>query len=140
MLTICCWTWQLLGVLDQTVVHGIKRKLKAVGDTELIEDVVEVVLHGLFTDEELFANLLVAVPLRDKLDNLLLTVAQQRFVSSCPAVRMARRELPESASSRTAFQSRIWSASCAKSSRVAPASHIFLGGMWFIGKSPGAAE
>ena len=38
---------------------------------------MEVILYGLFADEEFFAYLLVAVSLCDKLDNFFFAVAQQ---------------------------------------------------------------
>ena len=49
-----------LGLVDQAVVDGVESKFQAVGNAELVEDVVQVILHGLLADEKLFADFLVA--------------------------------------------------------------------------------
>src|ERR1044071_7535402 len=59
------------GVVDQAVVNGVKGQLQAVRYAQLIEDVVQVILDGLFGDEQLLADLLVAEALRHQLDDLL---------------------------------------------------------------------
>ena len=69
-------------LVDQAVVDGVEGKLQAVGNAELIEDVVQVILDGLLADEELFADFLVAVALRDQLDDLLFAVAEQRLIAA----------------------------------------------------------
>ena len=61
---------------------GVEGELEAVGNAELIEDVVEVVLHRLFADEELFADFAIAEALGDELDNLLLAVAEKRLFAA----------------------------------------------------------
>src|ERR1700687_5270992 len=66
-----------LRLIDQPVMNCIKCEFEAVGDAELVEDVMQMVLDGLFGDEEFFANFLVAETLRDELNDFLLTVAEQ---------------------------------------------------------------
>src|SRR5208282_5677588 len=71
-----------LGLIDEAVVNGVEGELETVGHAELIENVVEVILYGLFADEELFANLAIAKALRDQLDDFLLAVAQERLFTA----------------------------------------------------------
>jgi len=66
-----------LRLINQPVVNGVQRQLEAVGDAELVEDVVQMVFDGLFGDEELFADFLVAEALRDELHDFFLAVAEQ---------------------------------------------------------------
>ena len=40
-------SFQRLGVINQAVMDCVKRELEAVGDAELIENVVEMILNGL---------------------------------------------------------------------------------------------
>ena len=75
-----------LRLIDQAVVDGVEGQFQAVGNAQFIEDVVQVILHGLFADEELFADFLVAVALRDKLDDFLFAVAEQRFFAARAAI------------------------------------------------------
>jgi hypothetical protein len=49
-------TRKALGLVDQTVVDGVERQFEAVGDSEFIEDVVEMVFYGLLGDEKSFAD------------------------------------------------------------------------------------
>jgi hypothetical protein len=65
----------VLGVVDQTVVDGIQRQLQAIRDPQLIEDIVQVVFHGLLGDEQFFADLLVSEALRHELHDLFFTIA-----------------------------------------------------------------
>src|SRR5579864_1208248 len=60
----------------KTLVKSIEREFETVGNTQLIEDIVQMVLHGLFADEHLFSHLFVLISLGDKLDYLSLTLAQ----------------------------------------------------------------
>src|SRR5258708_4136631 len=64
--------------------NGIQRQFEAVGDAELIKDVVQMVFDGLFGDEELFADFLVAKTLSDKLHDFFLAVAEQRLFTARP--------------------------------------------------------
>src|SRR6266478_5766521 len=59
------------------MVNGVEGKLQAVGNAELVEDIVQVIFYRLFADEKLFADFLVAEALRDELHDFLFAVAQQ---------------------------------------------------------------
>ena len=61
--------------------NRVEGKFQAVGDAELIENIVQVILHGLLADEKLFADFPVAKALRDELHDLFFTVAQQRLIA-----------------------------------------------------------
>ena len=67
--------------------QGVQREFEAVGDAEFIEDIVQVVLHGLLGDEEFFADFAVAETLRDEADDFFLAVAEQRLISARAALR-----------------------------------------------------
>ena len=71
-------------LIDEPVVNGIQRQLEAVGHAELVKNVVQMVLDGLFGDEELFAYFFVAKALRDELDNFFFAVAEQRLFAARP--------------------------------------------------------
>ncbi len=62
--------------------NGIQRQFEAVGDAELVEDVVQVVLDGLLGDEKFFADFLVAETLGDELDDFFFAVAEQGFLAA----------------------------------------------------------
>ena len=65
-----------LGLVYKPVVNCIQGEFEAVGDAELIENIVQVVFHGLFGDEELFSDFLVAEALGDELDDFFFAVAE----------------------------------------------------------------
>jgi len=69
-------------LVDEPVVDGVQRQLEAVGHAELVENVVQMVFDGLFGDEKLFADFLVAKALRDELHNFFLAVAEQRLFAA----------------------------------------------------------
>jgi len=71
-----------LRLVDQPVVNGVQRQFEAVGDTEFVEDVVEMVFDGLLGDEKFFADFLVAEALRDELNNFFFAVAEQRLLAA----------------------------------------------------------
>src|SRR5258707_15598189 len=75
-----------LRLIDEAMVDGVEGKLQTIGDSEFIEDVVQVILYGLFADEEFFAYLLVAVALRYQLDDFFFPVAKQRLLAPRTAV------------------------------------------------------
>src|SRR5712664_182667 len=64
--------------------NRIQRQFEAVGDAELIKDIVQMVFDSLFGDEKLFADFLVAETLRDKLHNFFFAVAEQRLFAARP--------------------------------------------------------
>src|ERR1017187_9462283 len=68
-----------LRLVDQAVVYGVEGKFETVGNSQFMEDIVQVVLHRLFADELLFANLAVSETLRHELNNFLLALAEQRL-------------------------------------------------------------
>ena len=61
---------------------GVERQLQAIGDSQLVENVVQMILYGLLADEELLADFLVAEALRDELNDFLLAVAEQRLFAA----------------------------------------------------------
>jgi hypothetical protein len=58
-------------VLDQAVVNGIKSKFQAVGDSQLVEDIVQMIFERLVANEEFFRDLFVPITLRYQLAALL---------------------------------------------------------------------
>ena len=62
--------------------YRVEREFEAVGDAEFVEDVVQVVLDGLFGDEKFFADFLVAEALGDELDDFFFAVAEQRLFAA----------------------------------------------------------
>ena len=59
----------------EVFVDGVERQFQAVGDAQLVEDVMQMVLDGLLADEHSLGNLLVFEALGDQFDHLLLAVA-----------------------------------------------------------------
>src|SRR5258708_19803581 len=72
-------TGKHLRLINQPVVNGVQRQFEAVGDAELVEDVMQMVFYGLLGDEELFADFLFAEALRAQLHAFFLPVPQQRL-------------------------------------------------------------
>ena len=59
---------------------GVEGEFEAVGDAELVENVVQVVLHRLLADEKLLADLAVVEALRHELNELALRIpAEPRY-------------------------------------------------------------
>ena len=71
-----------LRLIDQPMVNGVQRQFEAVGDAELVKDVMQMILYGLLTNKEFLADFLVAKALCDELHNFLLAVAEQRLFSA----------------------------------------------------------
>ena len=67
---------------------GVEGQFQAVGNAKLIENIVQMILYGLFADEQLFADFLVAVSLGHKLHDFFFAVAQQRLFA--PRARLRR--------------------------------------------------
>src|SRR6266478_2963723 len=80
-----------LGLINQAVVNRVEREFEAIGDAELIEDVVQMVLDGLLGDEKFFADFLVAEALGDKLDDFFFAVAEQRLLAARPGLAGLRK-------------------------------------------------
>jgi len=75
------------------MVDGVEGEFEAVGNAELVEDVVEMVFDGLFGDEKLFANFFVAETLGDQLDDFLFAVAEKRLFAARTSVGRFRESL-----------------------------------------------
>jgi hypothetical protein len=60
----------------------IERQFEAVGDAELVKNVVEVILYGLLADQKSYTAFLVVEALDDELDDFLLAVADERLSAS----------------------------------------------------------
>src|SRR3981189_1657652 len=71
-----------LGMINQPVVNRVEGEFEAVRDTELIEDVVQVILDGLLRDEEFFSDFLVAETLGDELNDFFFAVAEKRLFAA----------------------------------------------------------
>ena len=71
-----------LRLINQSVVNRVQREFEAVGDAELVEDVVQVVFDGLLGDEKFFADFFVAEALGDELDDFFFAVAEQRLFAA----------------------------------------------------------
>jgi len=63
-----------LRLINQPVMDGIQRKFQPVGHSQLIENVMQVIFHGLLGNEQLLANFLVSESLRHQLHNFLFAV------------------------------------------------------------------
>src|SRR3989449_10582730 len=72
----------MLPLRNQSVVDGVEGQLEPVRNPELVENVMEVVLDGVFADEELFPDFLVPVALGNQLDDFLLAVAEQALFAA----------------------------------------------------------
>jgi len=59
-------------------VDGVKREFQAVGDAQLIEDVVQMVLHRLLADKHLLGHFFVLETLRHQGDDFAFALAERR--------------------------------------------------------------
>ena len=87
----------------QVVVDGVERQFQAVGNSQLIEDVVQVVLHRLLTDEHLLGHLFVLETLRHQRHDFPLALAERgafAVAGSRLGVGAAFRPRPRTAGSR----------------------------------------
>ena len=66
----------LLRLVDQAMMDGIEGQFEAIGNAELVEDIVKVVFYGLLADKELLADFPVAESLGDELHDFLFAIAQ----------------------------------------------------------------
>jgi hypothetical protein len=71
-----------LGVINKPVVNGIKSQLQAIGNAQLVKDIMQVIFDGLLGNEELFADFLVAEALRHQLHNFFFAVAEKRLFAA----------------------------------------------------------
>src|SRR5579863_1875280 len=85
-----CKPWARLwpsGLVDEAMVDGVESELEAIGDAELVENIVQVVFHRLFADEKLLADFAVAEALRDELNDFLFAVAEERLFAALSGFR-----------------------------------------------------
>src|SRR6516162_2446020 len=80
-------------MINEAVMDCVKRELEAVGDAELVENVVEMILDGLLGDEELFADFLVAETLGYQLHDFFFAVAEQGFLAARSGLGGFRKRL-----------------------------------------------
>jgi hypothetical protein len=80
-----------LRLVDQAMVDGVEREFEAVGNAELVEDVVQMIFHRLLADEELFADFLVAETLGHELHDFFFAIAEQRFFAARAGLRGFRK-------------------------------------------------
>jgi hypothetical protein len=73
---------EVLRLIYKPVVNGVESELEAVGDAELVKDVVQMVFDGLLGDKKFFADFFVAETLGDELDDFLFAVAEQRLFAA----------------------------------------------------------
>ena len=72
----------VLFLFDQLVVNGKEHEFQAVGDSQLVKDVRQVVFSSVFTDPELSSQILIGVSRNDEGDDLQLTGGKPK-VSWC---------------------------------------------------------
>src|SRR5437016_14356100 len=81
----------------QSLMNGVERQLQPVRDAQLVEDIVEMVLDGLFADEHLLGHFLVFIALSNQLYYLAFTLAEGRSLAGLPGTAAdltGRGELP----------------------------------------------
>src|SRR2546426_12444533 len=69
-------------LVDQPVVNGVKGEFEAVGDTELFEDVIEIVFDGLLCVEKFFVHFLIALALGRELEYFFFAAVVQRRLAA----------------------------------------------------------
>src|SRR5271165_2721759 len=79
-----------LRLVDQAMMDRVEGQLQAVGNSQLVEDVVQVVLYGLLRDEELLADFLIAKTLRHQLHDFLFTIREEWLLSTRSRLRRLR--------------------------------------------------
>ena len=82
------WTdTKRLRLIYKAVMDSVESEFETVGNSEFIENIVQVIFHRLFADEEFFADFAVAESLRDKLNDFFFAVAQQRLFAALAGLR-----------------------------------------------------
>src|SRR5580698_4666522 len=66
------------GAVVQLVMNRVQSQFQTVRDTEFVENIVQMVLDGLLTDEQPFRHILVLEALSDQPDDFTLARAQRR--------------------------------------------------------------
>jgi hypothetical protein len=67
-------------VFDEALVNGIESKFQPVGNSQLVEDIMQTILDRQFGDEKFFPDLLVPVTLRHQLHDHFFAIAEQRRI------------------------------------------------------------
>ena len=101
----------------QVVVDGVERQFQPVGNAQLVEDVVQVVLHRLLADEHLLGHFLVLESLRHQGHDFPLALAERRPF----AIARRRRASAAAGASSAATNWRITAAVVCESSQISPA-------------------
>jgi len=70
------------GLVNQAMVNGVEGQFQAIGNTELVENIVEVIFHRLFADEQFFAYFAIAKSLRDKLHDFFFAITEQGLLAA----------------------------------------------------------
>ena len=73
---------EALRLVYESMMYRIQREFEAVGDTELVENVVEMVFDGLLGDKKFLADFLVAEALGHELNDFFFAVAEQRLLAA----------------------------------------------------------
>jgi hypothetical protein len=69
-------------LIDESVVNGVESEFEAIGNAELVENIVQVIFYGLLADEKFFADFLVAETLGDELNDFFFAVAEERLFAA----------------------------------------------------------
>src|SRR2546430_14921813 len=89
-----------LRLVYKPVMNRVQRQFEAVGDAELVKNIVQMVFYRLFGDEKFFADFLVPEALCNKLNDLFLSVAEQRLFAAWACLRSEERRVGEEWRSR----------------------------------------
>src|ERR1700735_464462 len=65
-----------LSLINQPVVNRVERQFQAIRNAQLVENIVQVVLHRLLADEQFLADLAIAETLRHQLYDFFFAVTQ----------------------------------------------------------------
>src|SRR5579863_788067 len=76
-----------LRLIYEAVMDGVEGQFETVGNSEFIENIVQVIFHRLFADEELLADFAIAEALCDELNDFFFAVAQQRLFAALTGLR-----------------------------------------------------
>src|SRR6266567_3288671 len=79
-----------LRMINEPVMNRVQRKLEPVGNSQLVKNIVQMVLDRLLGDEKFFANFLVSKTLCHQLNDFFLAVAQQRLFAPRSRFRRLR--------------------------------------------------
>src|SRR5689334_11980702 len=83
----------VLRLVNKPVMYRVQRQFEAVGDTELVKNIVQMIFYGLFGNEKFFADFLVPETLRDELHNFFLAIAEQRLLAARACLARLRKRL-----------------------------------------------